>query len=138
VRELVGSDRAALTILFESFAYKAGVPLDADLVFDVRCLPNPYYEPALRPLSGLDAPVAAFLEAVPAAGQMIDDIARFLEDWLPHYILDNRSYLTVAVGCTGGQHRSVFCVEKLARRFGGAERVLTRHRSLAVRAAATR
>jgi UPF0042 nucleotide-binding protein len=133
VRDLVGSDRAAITILFESFAYKTGVPLDADLVFDVRCLPNPYYDPALRPLTGLDAPVAAFLEAIPAARQMTDDIARFLEDWLPHYILDNRSYLTVAVGCTGGQHRSVFCVEQLSRRFGGAERVLTRHRSLAVR-----
>jgi UPF0042 nucleotide-binding protein len=131
VRELVGSDRAALTLLFESFAYKSGVPLDADLVFDVRCLPNPYYEPALRPLTGLDPPVAAFLDAIPAAARMVDDIARFLEDWLPHYILDNRSYLTVAIGCTGGQHRSVFCVERLARRFGSTDRVLTRHRSLA-------
>jgi UPF0042 nucleotide-binding protein len=135
VRDLVGSDRAAITILFESFAYKTGVPLDADLVFDVRCLSNPYYDPALRPLTGLDPPVAAFLDALPAARQMIDDITRFLEDWLPHYILDNRSYLTVAVGCTGGQHRSVYCVEQLARRFGSAERVLTRHRSLALRTA---
>ena len=133
VRDVVGSNRAALTLLFESFAYKTGVPLDADLVFDVRCLPNPFYMPELRPLSGLDAPVASYLDGIGAVQQMIGDITRFLEDWLPHYILENRSYLTVAVGCTGGQHRSVYCVERLAARFRDREQVLVRHRGIAMR-----
>lgn len=133
VRDVVGSDRAALTLLFESFAYKSGVPLDADLVFDVRCLPNPFYTPALRPLCGLDAPVADFLGSIQAVQQMIGDIARFLDDWLPHYILENRSYLTIALGCTGGQHRSVYCVERLAERFRSREQVLVRHRAMAAR-----
>lgn len=133
VRDVVGSDRAALTLLFESFAYKTGVPLDADLVFDVRCLPNPFYVPQLRPLSGLDQPVVSYLDAVAAVQQMVADISGFLENWLPHYILENRSYLTIAVGCTGGQHRSVYCVERLAARFRGREQVLVRHRGIAMR-----
>jgi len=133
VRDVVGSDRAALTLLFESFAYKTGVPLDADLVFDVRCLPNPFYVPQLRPLSGLDQPVASYLDAVAAVQQMVADITGFLENWLPHYILENRSYLTVAVGCTGGQHRSVYCVERLAAHFRNREQVLVRHRGIAMR-----
>lgn len=130
VREVAGTDRAWLTILFESFGYKHGVPLDADLVFDVRCLPNPFYMPELRPLTGLDAPVIHYLEAIPSVLRMIDDIAGFLQSWLPHYVLENRSYLTVAIGCTGGQHRSVYCVEQLAARFRATEHVLVRHRSL--------
>jgi UPF0042 nucleotide-binding protein len=109
------------------------VPLDADLVFDVRCLPNPYYTAELRPLTGLDKPVAAFLASVPPVGKMIDDISRFLDDWLPHYVHDNRHYLTVAIGCTGGQHRSVYLVEALAKRFRPTEQVLVRHRTLAGR-----
>ncbi|MEB2336546.1 MAG: RNase adapter RapZ, partial [Burkholderiales bacterium] len=117
VRDVVGTERAPLTLLFESFAYKHGVPLDADLVFDVRCLPNPYYTAELRPLTGLDAPVAEYLQSIPSVQRMIDHIGDFLHTWLPHYILENRSYLTVALGCTGGQHRSVYCVEELARRF---------------------
>ncbi|HYF57325.1 MAG TPA: RNase adapter RapZ [Burkholderiaceae bacterium] len=133
VRDVAGLERAALTLLFESFAFKYGVPLDADLVFDVRCLPNPYYTPQLRPLWGFDEPVAQFLAAVPAVGRMVDDVARFIETWLPSYVQENRSYLTVAIGCTGGQHRSVYVVEQLARRFGGRERVLVRHRALAAR-----
>ncbi len=133
VRDVVGTDRASMTIVFESFAYKHGVPLDADLVFDVRCLPNPYYTPELRPLTGRDAPVAEYLKSIPSVQRMVDHIADFLQAWLPHYILENRSYLTVALGCTGGQHRSVYCVEELARRFQRIEQVLVRHRALSSR-----
>lgn len=129
VRDVVGSERAALTLLFESFAYKYGVPLNADLVFDARCLPNPYYNKELRPLSGLDAPVATFLGEIPSVGRFIDNIATFLNTWMPSYVQENRSYLTVAVGCTGGQHRSVYCIEELARRFRRTEIVLVRHRA---------
>ncbi len=133
VRDVVEADRATMTLLFESFAFKHGVPLDADLVFDVRCLPNPYYTADLRPLTGLDKPVATFLAAIPPVAKMLDDISRFLEEWLPHYVQENRHYLTVALGCTGGQHRSVYLVEALARRFAPSERVLVRHRGLAGR-----
>ncbi len=133
VRDVVKANRASMTLLFESFAFKHGVPLDADLVFDVRCLPNPYYTAELRPLTGMDKPVAAFLSSIPPVAKMIDDISRFLNDWLPHYVQDNRHYLTVAIGCTGGQHRSVYLVEALARRFAPTERVLVRHRALAGR-----
>ncbi len=136
VRDVVGAERTPLTLLFESFAYKHGVPLDADLVFDVRCLPNPYYTQELRPLTGLDEPVANYLRAIPSVERMIEHVAGFLHTWLPHYILEHRSYLTVAIGCTGGQHRSVYCVEELARRFRRIEHVLVRHRALATRDAA--
>jgi UPF0042 nucleotide-binding protein len=133
VRDVVGLERASIVLLFESFAFKYGVPLDADLVFDVRCLPNPYYTPQLRPLSGLDEPVAQFLREVPAVRRMIDHVGHFLTTWLPSYVQENRSYLTVAIGCTGGQHRSVYVVEQLAQRFRPGERVLVRHRALAAR-----
>jgi UPF0042 nucleotide-binding protein len=119
-----------LTLLFESFGYKHGIPLDADLVFDVRCLPNPHYDPALRPLTGRDPEVARFLEGQAEVGKMAEDIRRFLAEWLPSYVRDNRSYLTVAVGCTGGQHRSVYLAEWLAGRFRDRARVLVRHRAL--------
>ena len=131
VRDFIGKDRTGLTLLFESFAFKQGVPLDADLVFDVRCLPNPFYDKALRPLTGLDAPVIAWLAAIPDVGRMIDDIEGFVRRWLPAYVADNRSYLTVAIGCTGGQHRSVHCVEELASRLRHVQPVLVRHRALA-------
>jgi len=131
VKDFVALDESeGLTLLFESFGYKHGLPLDADLVFDVRCLPNPYYDPALRPLTGRDDAVIAFLEAQPEVVRMAADIQRFVADWLPAYIRDNRSYLTVALGCTGGQHRSVYFAEWLAARFAGSVRVLVRHRSL--------
>ncbi|MFP5404794.1 MAG: RNase adapter RapZ [Gammaproteobacteria bacterium] len=136
VRDVVGAERAPITLLFESFAFKHGVPLDADLVFDVRCLPNPYYTPELRPMSGHDEPVARYLRAIPSVRRMIEHIAGFLHAWLPHYVQEGRSYLTVAIGCTGGQHRSVFVVEELAREFSSIERVLVRHRTLASRTAA--
>lgn len=132
-------ERQGLTLLFQSFGFKHGIPLDADLVFDVRCLPNPHYDPVLRTLSGRDAAVIKFLEAEPEVIRMLDDIHRFVADWLPAYIRDNRSYLTIAIGCTGGQHRSVFFAERLAARIrkdaeSGAKanvKVLVRHRSLA-------
>jgi UPF0042 nucleotide-binding protein len=120
-----------LTLMFESFGFKHGIPLDADLVFDVRCLPNPHYDTALRPLTGKDKPVIDFLEAEPEVRRMRDDIARFVGDWLPAYIRDNRNYLTVAIGCTGGQHRSVYIAEWLSREFAKQARVLVRHRTLA-------
>ncbi|MEZ5617664.1 MAG: RNase adapter RapZ [Rhodocyclaceae bacterium] len=119
-----------LTLLFESFGFKHGIPLDADLVFDVRCLPNPHYDPLLRPLTGRDPEVARFLEGQEAVGRMAQDIRRFLADWLPAYVRDNRSYLTVAIGCTGGQHRSVYLAEWLAREFNEQARVLVRHRAI--------
>ena len=127
---IVGEPRQGLTLLFQSFGFKHGVPLDAELVFDVRCLPNPYYEPALRALTGRDAAVIAFLEAEPEVLRMRTDIARFIENWLPCYIRDHRSYLTVGIGCTGGQHRSVYLAEWLGRAFHDQARVLVRHREL--------
>jgi UPF0042 nucleotide-binding protein len=132
VRQFAGSAPAPLTLAFESFAFKNGVPAAADLLFDVRNLPNPFYEPALRPLTGLDAPVIDYLARASIVGRMIDDIDRFIEKWLPSYHADNRHYLTVAVGCTGGQHRSPYVVEQLAARFAARsqQRVITRHRTL--------
>jgi RNase adapter protein RapZ len=120
-----------LTLMFESFGFKHGLPLEADLVFDVRCLPNPYYDPELRPLTGRDQPVINFLDGEPEVRRMREDISRFVGDWLPNYIRDNRNYLTVAIGCTGGQHRSVYLAEWLAREFADRARVLVRHRTLA-------
>jgi UPF0042 nucleotide-binding protein len=131
VRDFIGNEHAALTLSFESFAFKQGVPADADLVFDVRCLPNPFYEPTLKALTGLDGPVIDFLGAIPEVREMIEDIDAFVTRWLPAYAADSRSYLTVAIGCTGGQHRSVYCVEALARRLRVARPVLVRHRALA-------
>lgn len=131
IKQFIKLDRARLTLLFESFGFKHGIPLDADLVFDVRCLPNPYYNPVLRPLTGNDAAVIEFLENTPAAQDMFGDIRNFVERWLPCYVADNRSYLTVAIGCTGGQHRSVYLAEKLARHFEQQQQVLVRHRELA-------
>ncbi len=130
VKQFIQLDRARLTLLFQSFGFKHGIPLDADLVFDVRCLPNPHYDPALRPLTGRDAPVIEFLQDTPMVDKMYDDIRHFVEDWLPNYIADNRSYLTVAIGCTGGQHRSVYLSERLARHFQSQQQVLVRHREL--------
>lgn len=130
IKELVQKDTQQLSLLFESFAFKFGVPLDADLVFDVRVLPNPFYDQALRSLTGKDQPVIDFLKAQSDAVLLLSDIRHFIERWLPAYQRDNRSYLTVAVGCTGGQHRSVFMVEQLAQHFKNQARVLIRHREL--------
>jgi len=133
IRSLVGARESALTLVFESFAFKHGVPLDADYVFDMRVLPNPYYIRELRPLTGRDAPVAAYLEQQPEAVEMLAQIQTFLQRWLPSFEDDQRSYLTVALGCTGGQHRSVYGVEWLARHFESRFATLVRHRELDAR-----
>jgi RNase adapter protein RapZ len=133
VRDLVGARGTALTLVFESFAFKFGVPLDADFVFDVRVLSNPHYIRELRPQTGRDAPVAEYLEAQPEAREMLSQIEAFLTRWLPAFEADQRSYLTVAIGCTGGQHRSVYFAETLARRFGTRSGTLVRHRELDAR-----
>ncbi|MDH5541074.1 MAG: RNase adapter RapZ [Rhizobacter sp.] len=133
IRDLVRADESRLTLVFESFAFKHGVPLDADFVFDVRVLPNPHYVDELRPLNGRDEPVAQFLRAQPDVTQMLLQIDSFLSHWLAAFEDDQRSYLTVAIGCTGGQHRSVYLVETLAYRFGGRVATLIRHRELDAR-----
>ncbi len=130
IKQFITLDRARLTLLFESFGFKNGLPLDADLVFDVRCLPNPFYDPLLRPHTGRDMPVIDYLESTPLAQKMYSDIRTFIENWLPSYLADNRSYLTVAIGCTGGHHRSVYLAEKLAAHFKPQQQVLVRHREL--------
>ena len=131
VKDFVELPRSGLGLLFESFGFKHGVPLDADLVFDVRCLPNPHYDPVLQPLTGRDPPVITFLESDAQTLKMRKDIERFIEEWLPCFERDNRSYLTVAIGCTGGRHRSVYFAETLAAHFADKARVLVRHRELA-------
>ena len=130
IKDLVGQDRSRITLLFESFGFKHGIPLDADLVFDVRCLPNPHYVAELRPLTGRDRPVKDYIEASPNAMALLADIRSFVENWLPCFIRDHRAYLTVAIGCTGGQHRSVYFAETLAAAFREREQVLVRHREL--------
>ena len=129
VKDFLRLDQSRLTLYFQSFGFKHGAPQDADLVFDVRMLPNPYYDPAMRALTGLDEPVVQFLDANADAQKMLNDIQRFVSDWLPNFVRDNRSSLTVAIGCTGGQHRSVYMAEKLAARFTGDCQVLVRHRN---------
>lgn len=130
IKDLINQDRSRITLLFESFGFKHGIPLDADLVFDVRCLPNPHYVAELRPLTGRDLPVKEYLEASPNAMALLADIRGFVENWLPCFIRDHRAYLTVAIGCTGGQHRSVYFAETLAVAFREREQVLVRHREL--------
>jgi UPF0042 nucleotide-binding protein len=130
VKEVVEFDQSGMTLLFQSFGFKHGVPLDADLVFDVRSLPNPFYDPNLRPLTGKDPAVIAVLAADEKVQSMLADIRGFLDKWLPSFVADNRSYVTVAIGCTGGEHRSVYFVEQLLRHFQRDRRVLARHREL--------
>lgn len=131
VRDFFAQEHAGLTLLFTSFGFKHGLPLDADFVFDVRCLPNPHYDPILRPLTGKDTAVAEFLKSHEKVSIMIQDIQTFIDRWLPEFVRDNRNYLTVAVGCTGGQHRSVYIVESLAKTFSNhQQKVLIRHREL--------
>jgi UPF0042 nucleotide-binding protein len=130
VKSLISTPGGQLTLVFESFSYKRGIPADADFVFDVRMLPNPHYETALRHQTGRDAAVAAFLQEQPEAMQMLGHIRQFLAHWLVSLARDHRSYVTVAIGCTGGQHRSVFLVEQLAKAFSSKWTTLTRHREL--------
>lgn len=131
VKDFVSQENSGLTLLFVSFGFKHGIPLDADLVFDVRCLPNPHYDPDLRPMTGHDAPVQEFLQKQESVLAMYDDIRGFVERWLPCFVRDNRSYLTIAIGCTGGQHRSVYFAERLGHYFmDQQQKVLIRHRGL--------
>jgi UPF0042 nucleotide-binding protein len=130
VQDLVVAGGTRLTLVFESFGWKNGPALDADFLFDVRFLPNPHYDPQLRPLTGRDEPVAAFLERETQAGLLIEDIQRFLQRWLPRFVLDQRASITVAIGCTGGQHRSVYIAETLAKAFESDYPVIVRHRDL--------
>ena len=123
--------RDRMSMLFESFGFKYGIPGDADFVFDARSLPNPYWEPSLRPLTGRDEPVVHFLEAQPGVARFIEDVARFVEARMPEHQAANRRYLTVAIGCTGGQHRSVYIVEQLAARIAARwPQVAVRHSAL--------
>ena len=137
IYDLVKDKSLGLNVVFQSFGFKKGVPSEADLVFDVRCLPNPHYDKVLKPLTGHDQAVKEFLEHIPEVVSMEKDIIQFLEKWLPHYIADGRSYLTVAIGCTGGQHRSVYLVTRLMKHFQNQKALsdlqisfLSRHREL--------
>ncbi|MCG9712453.1 RNase adapter RapZ [Shewanella insulae] len=132
VREiLLGTIDKELVINFESFGFKYGMPTEADFMFDVRFLPNPHWEPELRPLTGLDEPVQQFLSQQPLVNKFIWQIENLLETWLPHLERNNRSYLTIAIGCTGGQHRSVYVTDQLAKLFNkGKHKVQARHREL--------
>lgn len=131
IKDWLKLDRSRITLAFQSFGFKHGIPMDADLVFDARFLPNPFYDPKLRPLSGKDEAVKIFLEADLNVAHFVDDIASFILRWLPSFVRDNRAALTIAIGCTGGQHRSVYIVEELAHRFGASQQVLARHRDVA-------
>jgi len=130
IKDLLGLGEGSLTLLFESFAFRDGIPIDADWVVDARMLPNPHYEPGLRDLTGRDAPVIEYLERQEKVGAFLEDVHAFLARWLPEVRRDNRNYLTVAIGCTGGRHRSVYLAEQLARAFSAETRVLVRHRGL--------
>jgi UPF0042 nucleotide-binding protein len=136
VKDMISAPASGMTLVFESFAFKRGIPMDADYVFDVRMLPNPHYEAGLRNLTGCDAPVASFLQNLPEVVDMQADITQFVSKWLSALARDHRSYVTIAIGCTGGQHRSVYLVEQLAQAFAGeASRqfvTLKRHRELPI------
>lgn len=133
IRHRIHGREGLFSLMFQSFAFKQGVPSDADFVFDIRCLPNPHWQPGLRPLTGLDAAVAAYLETIPLTHDLFDDIRQFLERWLPRFETENRSYLTVAIGCTGGQHRSVYMAERLKAHFAQTHpKVLVRHSGMAI------
>jgi RNase adapter protein RapZ len=130
VKSLLSAPLAQLTLVFQSFSYKRGIPVDADYVFDVRMLPNPHYEPELRDLTGMDPPVIEYLRKYGEVEDMFADISAFLDHWLEPLARNHRSYVTVAIGCTGGQHRSVYLVERLAQAFGESWTTLTRHREV--------
>lgn len=130
---VLGRNAAGLSLLFESFAYKRGVPVDSDLVFDLRVLPNPHWDPILRSQTGRDAGVVAFLDEKEEVNEMFNDIHAMLQKWLPKFLAGNRSYLTVSLGCTGGQHRSVYMADRLAKSFSSEYKdVQVRHRELAI------
>jgi UPF0042 nucleotide-binding protein len=132
IKSLISAPATQLTLMFESFAFKRGIPVHADYVFDVRMLPNPHYEPALKALTGRDAPVANWLGEHGVVAKMASQITDFMTTWLPDLNQDHRSYVTVAIGCTGGQHRSVYLVELLSQQFAKEWVTLKRHRELDV------
>ncbi len=128
---IAGENNNRLQLLVESFGFKNGIPADADFIFDVRCLPNPYWQPDLRALTGQDLPVVTFLQSSPMVKEMVEDIIHFLENWIPRFEADNRSYLTVGIGCTGGKHRSVYITEQLITRAKSLQlNVQVRHRDI--------
>jgi UPF0042 nucleotide-binding protein len=130
-QRLLGSRGSAPSVLIQSFGFKRGIPVDADLVFDVRCLPNPYWKPELRPFSGRDKQICDYLNDQPDVQEMYQDILQFLQKWLPRYAAGERSYMTIAIGCTGGHHRSVYIAERLLNDLGTrTENMLIRHRDL--------
>tara|TARA_R110002111_G_scaffold315_1_gene2879 strand:+ start:1104 stop:1958 length:855 start_codon:yes stop_codon:yes gene_type:complete len=130
-QRLLGSQGSTPSVLIQSFGFKRGVPADADLIFDVRCLPNPYWRPELRSYSGLDEPVREYLSSQPDVEEMYQDIRQFLNKWLPRYAAGERSYMTIAVGCTGGHHRSVYLAERLVNELrANTPNLLIRHRDL--------
>ena len=131
IRDLLAIGAGTLTLLFESFSYKDGIPLDADWVLDCRMVANPHYDPQLRPFTGRDSPVIDYLRADASAQRWLEDMRAMLSRWLPEIVRENRSYVSVAIGCTGGRHRSVYLAEQLAESFRGEWRVLVRHRALA-------
>jgi UPF0042 nucleotide-binding protein len=131
VRDFVELNANHLTLFFESFGFKHGIPLDADFVFDARCIPNPFYDPQLRPLTGRDPEIIQFLEGLQVTRRMVEDIRQFIARWLPDFVRDNRTALTIAIGCTGGQHRSVYLAEVLAKSFDADQPVRVIHRELA-------
>jgi UPF0042 nucleotide-binding protein len=133
VKAFIEAPGDQLTLVFESFSFKRGIPSDADYVFDVRMLPNPHYEPELRALTGQDAPVIEFLKQQDGVLRMLSQIQTFLEDWMDALAQNHRSYVTVAIGCTGGQHRSVYLVEQLTKLFGTRWVTLKRHREMDAR-----
>ncbi|MCG7991733.1 MAG: RNase adapter RapZ [Candidatus Thiodiazotropha lotti] len=131
VRNRIGGESGQVSILFESFGFKHGLPRDVDYLFDVRCLPNPYWQTELRRYTGMDRPVADFLHEQEETKKMVADLIDFLSRWIPAFEADGRSYLTIAIGCTGGQHRSVYVVECLVKHFKAAGlQVMSRHREL--------
>jgi UPF0042 nucleotide-binding protein len=128
---VVARTTSSISLLFRSFGFKYGVPVDADMVFDLRCLPNPHWEEDLRPLTGRDAAVERFLQAQPMVNRMFEDITGYLDTWIPSFEANARVYMTVALGCTGGQHRSVYLCERLGAHFKqNFDNVLVRHREL--------
>jgi UPF0042 nucleotide-binding protein len=131
IRDLLAIGAGTLTLVFESFSYKDGIPLDADWALDCRMVANPHYDPQLRPFTGRDAPVIEYLRRDASAQRWLEDMRALLSRWLPEIVRENRSYVCVAIGCTGGRHRSVYLAEELAAAFRAEWRVLVRHRMLA-------
>ncbi len=121
------NQKQPMQLLLKSFGFKYGLPSEVDFVFDVRCLPNPYWDPNLKELSGLDEPVIQYLEYIPAAQSLLKDIAVFIENWAPYFEADNRKQLTIAIGCTGGQHRSVYMVETIAKKLRASQHAIHIH-----------